>query len=429
MEKTNRKKVLATSIVSWSELSGGDTMASLLDGYGSENVASIYVRGNDPTSNCCDNYFRINEASVLKSIFKRNIVTGWKQNRKDVSKAKQDEAEQKRYSFFNKYRLFIFLFLRELGWKFGKWNSKELNEFIDNFKPQVLLCAVEPYIYMNRVNLYIAKKTNAKVISIIWDDNFTYKSCTGLSDKFFRFFVKRQAKKILSMSDKVLAITPKTKAEVDEYFNVDSVIITKSILNPQERKEESIKPKFPLKFLYAGNLYIGRDKSLALLSSQIKAANKDSHYFDFDIYVNNMPEEKVKKSIENEYTTIFGHINKEELNRKISESDILVFAESLDRKYAYASRLSFSTKIVDYLSAGKAILAIGKSDTAVMEYFRDNDAAFCVSNREEIFDTLKIIAENSDVVSKYSKNAYSLGEKNHNKEATTMKLQKMIEEL
>lgn len=421
----NKKRILTTSIIPWSELSGSDTVSKLLDGYGAENVASIYVRGYDPTSKSCDRYFRINEASVLKSILIRNIKTGEEKKRREAKKAKQDETENKRYRFFSKHRFFIFLLLRELGWKLGKWKSKELNEFIDNFSPDVLICTAEQYIYMNRINLYIVKKTKAKVISIIWDDNFTYKSCTSPFDRFFRFFVKRQTKKIVSMSSEVLAISPKTKKEVDDKFGIDSIVITKPIQNLGNL--EYHEPKFPLKLLYAGNFYIGRDRSLKILADQIKEINKDGHYFDFDIYVNNIPYEKTK--IENEYTRVFSHVDRDELDRKIFESDILVFAESLDKKYAYASRLSFSTKIVDYLGSGKAILAVGKPDVAAMEYLKDNDAALCASSKSEIFETLKTITDNLDIVRTYAEKAYLLGMKEHSREQTAGKLQNLIERL
>ena len=423
----HKKRILTTSIISWSELSGGDTFSNLLEGYGADNVASIYIRGDEPTSTSCNNYFRINEASVLKSIFKRKIKTGTTVERAEASVAQRDETERRRYGFFNRHRLFIFLLLRELGWKFGRWNSKELNEFIDNFKPDVLLFAADPYIYINRINLYIAKKTKAKVVSIIWDDNFTYKSCTNLSDRIFRFFVKRQTKKIVEMSSKVITIAPKTKREVDAAFGVDSIIITKSVLNPSKPAEEEIK--LPLNFLYAGNLYIGRDKSLALLSKGLEIVNKEKHCFNFNIYVNNMPSEKVIKQIENEHTKIWGHISKSELEKKLSDSDILVFAESLEKRYAYAARLSFSTKIVDYLASGKAIFAIGKADTASMEYFKDNDAAFCVSSYEEILEILGKIAKEPEIIKEYAINAYTLGKEKHSREETALKLQTIIDEL
>ena len=288
----SNKRILTTSIISWSDTSGDDTLPNFFDGYGAENVANIFVRGDNPTSMSCDNYFRICEAAVLKSIFKRNIKTGEISNRTSILKAGEYKKEQKRYFFFRKYRLFAFLLLRELCWKFGKWKSEELDRFIEDFKPDILFCTAEPYIYMNRINLYIAKKTGAKVISVIWDDNFTYKSCAGFSDRFFRFFVKRQVKELISISNRVISISPKTKKEADAAFGIDSVIITKSV-SPSEEKNDA-EYHFPLKLLYAVNFYIGRDKSIKLLSEQIKKLNKETHYFDFDIYVNNAADKKNK---------------------------------------------------------------------------------------------------------------------------------------
>ena len=97
------------------------------------------------------------------------------------------------------------------------------------------------------------------------------------------------------------------------------------------------------------------------------------------------------------------------------KSDLLLFLEATKGKHAKIARLSFSTKITDYFSAGKCIFAVGCPDIAPMEYLRENDCALIASNENEIEAQLKHIAENPQLLEKYAQNAALCAAQNHEK--------------
>ena len=106
------------------------------------------------------------------------------------------------------------------------------------------------------------------------------------------------------------------------------------------------------------------------------------------------------------------------LNRpemKQEEADVVVFAESLIGKDANAAKLSFSTKITDYISNGKCVLPIGKDYIAPIDYFQRNDAAIIAHTNEEIFEKVKMIVENPALVDEYGEKAFSCAVRNHEK--------------
>ena len=70
----------------------------------------------------------------------------------------------------------ILSFVRELVWKFGKWKTKELDEFIENVNADVLFMPIYPTVYMGRLQKYVMKKTGKPVVSYIADDNYSYKA-------------------------------------------------------------------------------------------------------------------------------------------------------------------------------------------------------------------------------------------------------------
>lgn len=412
MEFKSNIKILVITVSSWNSKVGSNTWTSLLKDYDSENIANICIREEIPDSKVCSRYFCISENKVLKSIFKRKIKTGC-----EVIPEIQEDSEdlnihKERYKQMKKNRRYSMLLARELVWKLGKWKTKELDTFLDSFKPDIILHSMDGYIHLNRVIQYAIKRTGAKSVGYIWDDNFTYKQHNSFGYKFYRFFQRKSLKKLASITQEFFAITPKTKKEADEFFGINSVLLTKP-LNAVPKVSDG-EPNNPLKMLYTGNLQIGRDRSLEKVSKGLDEVNKDSVKIVLDVYTNTYIDDDKKAEIDSPYCKIHEPISQEEVLKLQKQADVLLFLEDTDGKDSKVARLSFSTKITDYLSSGKCIFAVGNSDIAPMQYFKDNNCAFIASSQEEITEALAKL--NSKTINYYAENAVKCGLENHNEE-------------
>ena len=89
--------------------------------------------------------------------------------------------------------------------------------------------------------------------------------------------------------------------------------------------------------------------------------------------------------------------------------------EALDGKEANVARLSFSTKITDYISNGKCVLAIGRDYIAPIDYFQRNDAAIIAHSPEEIVAQVNRITDNPALIDEYGKKAFDCAVRNHEK--------------
>ena len=98
----------------------------------------------------------------------------------------------------------------------------------------------------------------------------------------------------------------------------------------------------------------------------------------------------------------------------IAENDVLVFTESMDGKNMSVARLSFSTKIIDYIQSGKCILAVGPKDVAPIEYFKNEDAAIVATNKKELMDALVLLTDQT-VIHEYAEKAIACGKRNHDR--------------
>ena len=149
---------------------------------------------------------------------------------------------------------------------------------------------------------------------------------------------------------------------------------------------------------------------------------KDGIKIAFDVYT---PTE-VPDDLKNIGNGIAFHppVSQSEVLTLQQQSDVLLFAEDIIGKERKVARLSFSTKIPDYLSCGKCILAVGDYDTAPMEYFREENVALCASNTEELREQIQNLLSHPETMQKYAQRALECAVKNHSKS----KIQQIIKE-
>ncbi len=415
MQKSNLPKVLVVSTNAWRDNTGINTLIQFFKCWDKERIAQIYTKSTLPKTEICDKFFRISENALLKSIFKRKEVVGTVvQNATDATfDDKATLAEQKLYSHGGKKLSGLLSLCREIVWSMGKWKSKELDEFVRDFDPDVIFIPIYPTIYMGRIQEYIIKKTGKPVVSYLADDNYTFKTVKkDPVSLILRSALRKHVKFIVDNSKKLLVIAPKQKEEYDRVFGVDSEILTKGIDFSQIPFEAKALNK-PIKMVYTGKLIIGRWLSLAAIADTLEMVNKGGIKAELDIYTTDTLTAEQTKALNRGGCAVKGALKLDEVQEVQKNADILVFVESLENKYKHIARLSFSTKITDYLKNGKCIFAIGDSDIAPIDYFNRYDSAITATSYEEIETKLKWLIENPEKISEYSKRAYDCGKEHH----------------
>ncbi len=427
-KKISGKRILVLSVPSWNSKVGANTWQTLLEQYNPDNIAVISLREEYPDCKVSNHYFTISENRVIKSILRRKLKTGYVVERvEEMQESSEDLIEHnERYRKMSAKRSYFKLMVRELVWKLGRWKSTELENFIREFNPDVILYSMEGYIHFSRICRYAIKKAGAKAIGYFWDDNFTYKKEKGVGFKCFRFFQRKSLKKLVKKTDAFWAISEMTKIEADETFGIDCTVLTKPL-----RKLPVLSQSVhnPIKILYTGNLQIGRASSLVKIVQALKQVNLKNIYFELDVYTQTQLQESVMQNISCGFCHIHEAIVQDKVFELQNDADILLFLEDIDGKYARSARLSFSTKITDYLSTGKCIFAAGCLDTAPMQYLLTNNAAIVATTVSEMADCFNRIKENPDLLTEYAKNACECAIKNHNKEKILFTVNQTIEDL
>ena len=145
-----------------------------------------------------------------------------------------------------------------------------------------------------------------------------------------------------------------------------------------------------------------------------------------DIYTTDTLTEEQKTALNRNGCGVKGALPLDQVQQVQNEADVLVFVESLEKKFRYTARLSFSTKITDYLKSGKCIFAVGDSQIAPMDYFARFDSAVTATSYDQIGEKLTMLAEDPSLIEQYGRKAFECGKMNHDKLKMQHKLREAI---
>ena len=183
--------VLVITDALWRDDNGvGNSYSNIFNGIKDVKIANICLTGGKSKNDISTSCFQISEASLIRNIKNRKNPTGLVE---DFSK--EENNKNVTPTFFDKIkkcRLQIFFWLRNLIWKLGKWKSKELNAFIDDFKPDLIFAQMQDKVYLNNIVRYVQNYTKKPLFLYSWYDVYSLKQFS-LSPLFWidRFMQRR----------------------------------------------------------------------------------------------------------------------------------------------------------------------------------------------------------------------------------------------
>lgn len=413
-------KVLIISRGVWDDTKGtSSTLTNLFQDYEADKLAHIYIESTMPNTMCCHRFFQISEFSLVHKLLRWRTKTGYvidtlhlKENPVNNRIAEQ---EANTMNYVRAHRSYFFSFLRELLWLFNGWKSKELRNFIYDFDPDVVWIDGSPLPLMNRLFNYVLQIASKPAVIFMQDDVYTYKSCgKNLFEKIYKTLLRRTVRRVVKQCDDMFVASPKMKQEYDKIFGFDTTFIAKSI------RIETLKPleydtHNPIRMVYMGQVIYGRIYSLITIAESLKKINNSKVQIELHIYTNNHISDEIKKKLLiNDIVFLDSPVPYQDVPKVINQNDVVLFVETFLPSMSKLARLSFSTKICDYLSSGKCIFAVGPEDIAPMEYFKNEDAAIVANTNEEIDEKLALLV-NHQVLFEYAKKARQCAIKNHDR--------------
>ena len=418
---TRYPKVLIVGRIAWN--AGHSTLSSIFEDYPADKLAYICIETQEPDFSQCANHFQISEIALIKKLFKWSSKTG---HRREPSATTYEEksleqSEASTMGWVRRHRSSLFLYMREVLWRLRGWKTKELDGFITGFAPDVLFFLGDPLPLMCRLESYILHKTKLPAAIFMMDDIWSYES----DSSFLRYLLRREVKRLIPACTTHFAISPKMKEEYDRVFGINCILLTKGIA-------ESAKPlkqvHSPIRLVYTGNLNYGRLYSLAAISKTIeKINNACPNRVLLNIYTQTDLSEEERAMLDKPgISNLLKPVPYSELPKIYEQSDIVLFVESLQKRYQHVARLSFSTKLTDYLACGRCIFAVGANDIAPIEYLRNAEIAITCGSVEEIEERLYELLNDTEHIVSLASKSLEYGMKHHHSQLMHERLQAAI---
>lgn len=424
-------KVLIVSGETWADSTNGGNVLTNIFSNSNFEFAQIYCNPAKPSNTLCYKYYQITDSMILKSFFNHKPVgKSFTLNCRDNADNMHQNIEYPNksfYSFFRKHRLNIFYIAKDLVWNLSNWKNEKLKDFIVDFKPDLIFAPSYGEVFMQRLTRYIAAVSGKKVISYISDDSYTLKQF-NISPFYWirRLYTRKEIRKTFPCYSLVYTMTEVQKKQCEKDFNANMKILLKSIPFGTVPVKTSVGT--PIRIVYAGGIYLNRWKTLSLLSDAIKKINEEDIKIIIDIYTTNEVNRCIRKKLNDGVNTfIHHHVNQKQLAEIYRNSDIALHVESFDLKNKLATRMSFSTKIVDCLGSGCAVMAVCDELQGGYKYLKENDVAICISNKKDIEQKLREIVYNQEMIISYAEKARILSRKNHDRNNISKMIKKDFE--
>lgn len=406
-------KILVLSHNCFSEFSAnGRTLSTFFRFWDKSKVAQLYVNNELPNSNVCDSFYRITDKDILNSIVKPTQVGSPLKNSSSVDvsnpKKRKESLIEKLRDLKNIFPSILYMF-RNLLWMSKKWDTIKLNNWIDDFQPNLILLQPGDYSFIYKMARVIAKRKNIHLV-VYNSEDYYLKDKFSISPFFHiqRYFYKKEVRKTYNASDLIIYSNDLLEENLHKYFQGKSAVI---LTSSEIQAAPSNKENDTLRLIYAGNLGHERWKSLLIIA---KEAKKIDNKLVIDVYSGFMPKQAESSFTLRNGISFKGVVAYDEVLKIINSSDIVIHTEGFSNFTKWDIRHGFSTKIADLLSSGKCFLMFGPKEIACVDYLVSNQAAWVAHSEAELSEVLNKIVVSKIEREKYLENAKRLVEERHN---------------
>ncbi|WP_122645543.1 glycosyltransferase [Enterococcus mediterraneensis] len=398
---SDKQRILIISNNSFNEeTNNGKTLLSFFSVFESAQIAQLFFKNEMPSFKKFNKYYKLTDKDMI--LFKFGGIVEFNDTTFQKPKIKTKKISD------------IKRILRELIWIIGPWRNPKLNNWLNSFNPDIIFFVAGDSIFSYRITSYIQKKFNAKLVTYITDDYILPRTKDTILGSVRRYIIKNRMQRAIVNSKKYFVISEAMKKCYSDVFGKSGIILN----NAQDffkKTNNSLFPREEISLVYAGGLHYKRFKTLIDIKQAIEIYNKKETKKIAKLYIYSNPEidKNIVKELEGEYSSFCGLVKEEKLVEILNSCDIPVFVESFDSDSIEATRLSLSTKISEYLSLEKPILAVGPECVSSMMTLKD--VAYCITCTEELNKKVAYLLGNVELQKKLSVKASKLYSREYNK--------------
>ena len=396
-----------------------------------KNLRQIFSNTKKPVKGHCESLYQITDQRMLKKWLHNIDEVGYVYHYDELPEdwINNDlEVGSKTTNFLYKMGSKdspLKYILRGILWKNKFWNTEKLNQWLDEFNPECVFLAFSDDYFIPRIALYISKKYDIPIMSCIGDDYyFNDRKSVSPFYYIYRWTYKKLIDQVFERPGSAIYIGDKIKDKYNKEFNLsgETVYLTSDI---ERHPFKSINIENP-KFIYCGNIRLGRNKSLAEIGDTLQEINKK--YF-IDVYSTENRTEYIDELKKSRGVRFHGAIPYSEVVKKTSESDVIVLVEGFEKQDVDITRYSLSTKAADAIASGGNIFVYGSYECGLIEYMYKTECSQVCVQKTELKSKLEELIFDKGLQEKLYLKAIDIDKRDHNKDLNRAQSERMFRNL
>lgn len=262
--------------------------------------------------------------------------------------------------------------------------SKELLEWVRNFRPDVIYCQGYDLTFA-RLPVMLQRSYGVPICFQTGDDWPTYLYSGTWASWFVQPIVHRVAANLVRHSAVRIANGPQMREEYERRYDVpfDQIMIADEPERFRQASALRLADGNARVLLYSGSLGLGRAGSLAQIghaAARISTPNRNVILAVMSTY-SSAADRRVLELLPN--VKLLDNPKHGDLPGYLKGADVLVLPESFNRRWTRMCRLSISTKAHLYMMARRPILMFGPGTSSVARYASQAGWAHVVDNQND----------------------------------------------
>ena len=415
-------KVLIVSHNPFSKtFNNGRTLSSIFSSFRKVELCQLYFTPvGELDYDRCDSYYQITDKDAIVSIFKR---------KKCGSPVYQNvELVAKDGSVKKRNQNCVTLMIRSIIWSLSSWKNGGLSTWLSEQKPNLIFYVGGNSIFSHRIAVELSKELKVALVSYFTDD-YVINPPTNV----YSYWLKRYYKRTICQSKMLFAIGEQMAQDYSAFYNRTFYPVMNVVdIQPIETVRHKLSSRIHI--CYFGGLHLGRAEEIIRFANFLRDNLGFAIYqkielkvFSFDTISTNMKRLFEKLDIE-----MKSGISGDNLKTEMLNADIFLHVESILPKYHYLTKLSVSTKIPEYMSFARPIIAFGPADVASFRLISSVNPELSIDDRDNVDHTssldsiLRLIDDNS-YLRKLGMNNYMYASSQYDKTVVAAKFRKMLE--
>lgn len=377
-----------------SSQSMGKTLVSFFTKFDKTELMQLYFYPSIPNVDVCGDYYRITDKNMLSSIIHRRKC-GRKIRQSEITSDNTlfaDANEQKQYSRINRTNSMVRR-ARDVLWKIGAWKTKDLIQWLQKGKPDVVFYALGDATFSQKIAVWVADFLQIPLVTYVCDEYYLSGKSLPLCRRLLNDGMIRGIEKTVKKSKHLITICDDLGELYKRIFgSTYTTVMTGSSFGAGKIVREPDADQIS----FIGNLSLNRWRSLLDIADALDYANR-MNGTQYKLYYYGAENGNMQGR-----AIYGGRLNAEQIKDTMEKSRMLIHTESFEPEYEERVKYSVSTKIADSLASGVPLLGYAPACVASMEHLIKNQCALIATDKtmlnEKLAEFLSDIKNEEDII-------------------------------